>query len=149
MTRLRFCLIFMTTFFASFSAYGEAFGWPGLEGNWSQAKKNQVGTFYEKKTEESPLWFTSAQGILTEIYYPTVDRAQIKDSQFLVTDGKTFLSKEKRDLVHKVKVTHPSMAQLINEDKEKRFKIKHTFFSLKDSSTLIDEVIIEAKIDGL
>lgn len=37
-------------------------------------------------------------GILTEIYYPTIDRPQIRDAQFLISDGKTFFHEEKRDL---------------------------------------------------
>lgn len=38
-----------------------------------------------------------AEGIVTELYYPTIDRPQIRDLQFLVTDGKTFFHEEKRD----------------------------------------------------
>ncbi len=149
--RLKLLAFFLVSCLTSFSASSkeEAFGWPGLKGHWSQAKKVQVGTFFERKLARSPLWFTNAQGILTEIYYPTIDRAQIKDSQFLVTDGKTFFREEKRDLTHKVKIIDPSMVQLINEDKKKKFTIKHTFFTLKDSPTLIDEVVIETKVDGL
>ncbi|MEE2744619.1 MAG: glycoside hydrolase family 15 protein [Bdellovibrionota bacterium] len=147
---LKFFTLFLIIFPLMFSASGkEAFGWPGLTGNWSQAKKVQVGTFYEKEGARSPLWFTNTQGILSEVYFPTIDQAQIKDSQFLVTDGKTFFSEEKKDLVHNVKVIHPGLVQMINEDPKKKFSIRHTFFTLGDSSTLIDEVIIKTKVDGL
>ena len=37
-------------------------------------------------------------GIVTEVYYPTVDRPQLRDLQYLVTDGKSFFHEEKRDL---------------------------------------------------
>ena len=33
-------------------------------------------------------------GIITEVYYPTVDRPQLRDLQYLITDGKTFSTKK-------------------------------------------------------
>jgi glucoamylase len=48
------------------------------------------------------VWFTISRGILTEIYYPTIDRPQIRDAQLLITDGETFFHEEKRDLITKV-----------------------------------------------
>lgn len=96
---------------------GEAFGGPGLVGNWASAKKVQVGTFNENaRSAHSPLWFTAADGILTEIYYPTIDHAQLKDSQFLITDSKSFLLEEK-NLNHQVEVLSPSLVKLINFSK--------------------------------
>ena len=44
------------------------------------------------------VWFTVWNGCVTEVFYPTIDRAQIRDLQYLVTDGKTFFQEEKRDL---------------------------------------------------
>jgi glucoamylase len=37
-------------------------------------------------------------GVITEVYYPTVDHPQIRDLQYLVTDGKSFVHEEKRHL---------------------------------------------------
>ena len=37
-------------------------------------------------------------GIVTEVYYPTVDRPQLRDLQYLITDGQSFFHEEKRDL---------------------------------------------------
>jgi len=36
--------------------------------------------------------------VLNEVYHPTIDRAQVRDMEFLVTDGETFFHEEKRDL---------------------------------------------------
>ena len=79
----------------SSSANGVAFGHPGIPGTWSPGNKDGVGTAYN---QASRVWFTLAMGILTEIYYPTIDRPQIRDCQFLITDGETFFHEEKRDL---------------------------------------------------
>ena len=57
-----------------------------------------MGTAY---AASSRIWFTLWNGIITEVYYPTVDHPQIRDLQFLITDGKTFFHEEKRDLKSK------------------------------------------------
>lgn len=72
---------------------GSAFGHPGLEPTWTTGAKEGFGTAY---SASSRLWFTLSHGIVNEIYYPTIDRPQTRDFQFLVTDGKTFLHEERR-----------------------------------------------------
>ena len=56
--------------------------------------KSGVGT---ATSRESRVWFTLSHGILDEVYYPRVDRACIRDLGFIVTDGHTFFSEEKRN----------------------------------------------------
>ena len=72
-----------------------AFGWPGIEPRWTHGGKDGVGTAY---AASSRIWFTLWNGIITEVYYPTVDHPQIRDLQYLITDGKTFFHEEKRHL---------------------------------------------------
>ena len=62
-----------------------AFGWPGIEPRWTHGDKDGVGTAY---AASSRIWFTLWNGVITEVYYPTVDHPQIRDLQYLVTDGK-------------------------------------------------------------
>jgi glucoamylase len=57
-----------------------------------------VGTAY---AASSHIWFTLWNGIVTEVYYPTVDRPQLRDLQYLITDGKSFFHEEKRHLKSK------------------------------------------------
>jgi glucoamylase len=78
---------------------GPAFGHPGISPTWTTSNKDGIGTAY---ATSSRVWFTLAQGILTEIYYPTIDRPQVRDAQFLVTDGESFFHEEKRDLLSEV-----------------------------------------------
>ncbi len=72
-----------------------AFGGPGIEPRWSHSNKEGVGTAY---STDSRLWFTLWRGIVTEVYYHRIDRPQMRDLQFLVSDGSTFFHEEKRDL---------------------------------------------------
>ena len=127
----------------------EAFGRPGIRPNWSDARKVQAVTIYEESEVKSPLWFTQANGILTEVFFPTIDKGQIKDSQFYVTDHKTFVLEESKDFEHHVHVLSPSRVRLVNVNKAKGVTIIHEFFSLKDSPTLVDEVTVVSERDGL
>ncbi len=73
----------------------EAFGRPGMPPRWTSSSKEGVGTAY---STSSRVWFTISHGILNEIYFPTIDHPQIRDMQFLVTDGESFFHEERRDL---------------------------------------------------
>lgn len=120
----------------------------GATPTWSSAKKVQVGTFFSDI--KSNIWFTNIKGNLTETYFPTIDKAQIKDSRLLVSDGKTFLSDESAaqpGLVKEVKVVSASSVELLNT--HKKFQVKHRFFTLPGRPTLVDEVEFVAKADGL
>ncbi|MGH9376249.1 MAG: glycoside hydrolase family 15 protein, partial [Terriglobia bacterium] len=75
-----------------------AFGRPGIGPRWTHGGKDGVGTAY---AASSRIWFTFWNGIITEVYYPTVDRPQLRDLQYLITDGKTFFHEEKRHLQSK------------------------------------------------
>ncbi len=98
---------------------GEAFGWPGLEPRWTSSVKDAVGTSY---SGSSRAWFTCSHGILNEIYHPTIDRAQVRDMEFLVTDGETFAHEEKRDLITTFEYIHQETlgVRYVNRDPEGR-----------------------------
>src|SRR5262245_53451679 len=61
-------------------------GGPGAEPRWAPAPKNGVGTALGPDGGlTSRVWFTIGQGILTEVFYPRVDQACIRDLQMIVT----------------------------------------------------------------
>ncbi len=62
----------------------EPFGKPGEKATWSIGAKDGVGTAY---SSSSLLWYTLARGVVTEVYFPTVDRPRTKDVQFLFSNG--------------------------------------------------------------
>src|SRR5260370_25305682 len=72
-----------------------AFGALRREPRWTSSRKDAVSTAY---AASSRVWFTISHGTLNEIYYPTIDRPQIRDMELLLTDGATFFHEEKRDL---------------------------------------------------
>ncbi len=99
-----------------------AFGRPGIPPRWTSSAKEGVGTAY---ATASTVWFTLSHGILNEIYYPTIDHPQMRDFQFLVTDGETFLHEEKRDLATTVEyVDRDALAyRIVNADPGGRYRI--------------------------
>jgi glucoamylase len=99
---------------------GPAFGAPGLEPRWTSSAKDTVATAY---AASSKIWFTVSHGILNEIYCPTIDRPQIRDMQFLITDGETFFHEERRDLIHEFEyIDSDALAVRVhNRDPEERY----------------------------
>jgi hypothetical protein len=66
----------------------EAPGQPGAEPRWSLSEKDGVGTaLCPAVNSTSPVWFTLGRGILTERFYPRVDRACIRDHGAIVQVG--------------------------------------------------------------
>ena len=98
-----------------------AFGAPGIEPRWTHADKIGVGTAY---STSSRLWYTLWSGIITEVYYPTVDTPQIRDLQYLITDGRSFFEEE-RELESKVERIgeHGLEYRITNGDRDGRYQI--------------------------
>ncbi len=101
---------------------GMAFGHPGIAPRWTSSSKEGVGTAY---STASRVWFTLSHGILNEIYYPTIDRPQIRDMELLITDGETFFHEEKRDLNSSISYIeeHTLGYRIESSDPEGRYRI--------------------------
>ena len=99
-----------------------AFGRPGLAPKWTSSSKQGVGTAY---SASSRVWFTISHGILNEVYYPTIDRPQVRDMQFLVSDGETFFHEERRHLNHEIEYLERDTLgyRVISSDPEGRYRI--------------------------
>jgi len=59
---------------------------PFARPTWASARKDMVGA----SLGSSRLWFTIAEGIVTEVYYPRIDIPQIKDLGFIIADDRGF-----------------------------------------------------------
>ena len=99
-----------------------AFGHPGIEPRWTHGGKDGVGTAY---AASSRIWFTLWNGIITEVYYPTVDRPQLRDLQYLITDEHSFFHEEKRHLHSKFErlSDHTLAYRCTNSDPAGRYAI--------------------------
>ena len=86
-----------------------ATGQPGIEPRWTRGDKQGVGTAY---SASSRVWFTISKGILNEVYYPTIDRPQIRDLQYLVTDGADLLTATNGTLDSTHEYLDPALARI-------------------------------------
>src|SRR5260370_4017229 len=100
-------------------------GGPGIEPRWTRGAKLAVGTAY---STSSRVWYTLDSGCITEVYYPTIDSPQIRDLQFLITDGETFFHDERRNFVSEIDCVLEAAIgfEVINREKEGRYTIYKT-----------------------
>ena len=127
---------------------GEAFGGPGLAPRWTSSVKDAVVTAY---AGSSRIWFTCSHGILNEIYFPTIDRPQVRDMEFLVTDGETFAHEEKRDLEKRFEYIDPGAlgVRYINRDPDGRYSLTKEIICDPHHGVVLTRVRLEALEDLL
>ncbi len=98
-----------------------ATGAPGIDPRWTRSDKDGVGTAYSAL---SRVWFTVSKGILNEVYYPTIDRPQIRDLQYLISDGETFFRDERQlDNTHECLAPSTLGFRITNTDPQGRYRI--------------------------
>ncbi|WP_263381923.1 glycoside hydrolase family 15 protein [Granulicella arctica] len=107
---------------------GPAFGSPGLPPRWTSSRKDAIITAY---AASSRIWYTVSHGTLNEIYYPTIDRPQIRDMELLFTDGETFFHEEKRDFDYDFQYINPDAlaVRVAGGDREGRYRVTKEFIS--------------------
>ena len=124
-------------------AVGMAPGAPGAPSNWSSSVKQGVGTAYaeydrdlnypadSKSAHTSKVWFTIARGVVSEVFYPRIDTPQTRQTELLITDGKTFLHSEASDTDHQVERIKGSLLyKITNRDKINRYQIVKEIWSI-------------------
>ena len=92
---------------------------PSAECNptWAPARKDMVGA----SLGSSRIWFTMAQGIVTEVYYPRIDIPQIKDLGFIIADDKEFWVELRRWGDYSVTLAKPGVPAVTVVHRHPRF----------------------------
>ncbi|MBI3107493.1 MAG: glucan 1,4-alpha-glucosidase [Candidatus Rokubacteria bacterium] len=120
-----------------------AFGRPGIEPRWTGSAKEAVGTAY---SAASRVWYTLSLGVLNEIYYPTLDRPQTRDLQYLITDGATFFHDERRHLTSTLEcLSHHALGfRVTNTDPEGRYRIVKDIIADPHQDSVLIHTTLEA-----
>lgn len=102
-----------------------------------------AGTAY---STSSRVWYTLDAGRVTEGYYPTIDSPQIRDLQFLVTDGETFFHDERRNFETEIDcITNAALGfQITKQEKEGRYRIEKTILGDPHQNCLLIRTRVEA-----
>lgn len=119
----------------------EAFGKPGLQPRWAHSNKEGAGTAY---SASSHIWFTVWRGTVTEVFFPTVDRPQLRDLGYLISDGTSFLHEEKRDLdVHVERISNHALGYTCtNKDPAGRYTITKQIISDPHQACLLQHTVL-------
>jgi len=117
-------------------------GWPGIPPRWTSSAKTGVGTALN---QHSKVWFTISHGILNEVYFPRVDQACTRDFGFMVTDGKSCFSEEKRHCTFENRPSEPGVPvfELINTDINGRYRIHKEVLSDPYRSVVLQKIRFE------
>jgi glucoamylase len=78
---------------------------PGALSHFDLARKDCLGT---ARNRTSKVWYTVANGVLSDVYYPTVDNTNVETLQYVVTDGATFTELQTRDTSYTVQPLDPT-----------------------------------------
>jgi len=118
-------------------------GGPGIEPRWTRGTKAAVGTAY---STSSRVWYTLDDGCVTEVYYPTIDSPQIRDLQFLVTDGENFFHDERRNFVGEIDCISEAALGFTatNREKEGRYSIHKTILGDPHQNCLLIQTHLDA-----
>jgi GH15 family glucan-1,4-alpha-glucosidase len=110
---------------------------------WPTAAKNGFGTSI---TLNSKVWFTLAGGIMTEVFYPTIDTPLVKTLQLTVrTDYRT--ETEANDTVHRLELPNPASLTFrqVNTAKSGHYTITKTYVT----DPRRNSVLIDVQFDGI
>lgn len=137
-------------------------GAPGVTPNWSSAAKTGVGASYEayvngqygdggRTGAVSKVWFSIADGILTETMYGLIHEAQIKALRFAVVTPQG-LALEGTDTTERTEYLHTDAEgrplspayRVTTRDKNGRFEIQKQIFTDPDRNALVLRVTIKS-----
>jgi glucoamylase len=138
-------------------------GAPGDVPTWVNAAKTGAGASYEAYVDGqyrdggrtgtvSRVWFSLADGVLTETMYGLIHEAQIKQLRFAVVTS-TGLSVEGTDTTSRTEYLHVDAQgrplspayRVITTDKQGRYEIEKRIFTDPDSQSLVVRVSIRAR----
>ena len=124
------------------SAASTAPGTPGSMSYFDLARKDCVGT---ARNTSSKVWFTVADGVLSDTYWPTIDGTNVNTLQYLVTDGHSFTDLQTRDMSYKVLPDPTGMAcTVIASSRAHHYRIITTYIT--DPSS--DSVLMHSSFEG-
>src|SRR5215469_14051793 len=112
-------------------------GGPGAMPTWTAGSKEAVGT---ATSLNSRVWFTLENGILTEVYYPKLDTADVRTLEFAVSDGHSTWVES--DLKHSLERVNGEalLYKQTSSDPGGKFKISKTYASDPEGDALLIEV---------
>src|SRR5689334_4158421 len=123
---------------------------PDFKRDWPTAAKDGFGT---SVTLGSKVWFTLANGVMTEVFYPTIDTVKVKRLELEVHTGDRGETGERvetelHDTVHRLEL--PNAASLtfrqMNTAKSGQYTITKTYVTDPQRNSLLVDVQFQSQI---
>src|ERR1700733_12393662 len=117
-------------------------GAPGAMSYFDLARKDCVGT---ARNTNSKVWFTVADGVLSDTYWPTIDATNVHTLQYLVTDGSSFTDLQTRDMTYRVSPDATGMScTVVASSAAHHYRIVTTYIA----DPARDAVLMRATFEG-
>lgn len=122
---------------------GTAADGPGSLSHFGLARKDCVGT---ARNRGSKVWYTIADGVLSDVYFPTVDNTNVETLQYVVTDGSSFTDLQTRDMTYTVRTLDDRAlgCRVTATDKDGRYRIVTDYLTDPDRETVVMDARFEA-----
>src|SRR6202789_1661475 len=118
-----------------------AAGGPGAASYFDLARKDCLGT---AENTTSKVWYTVADGVLSDVYEPTVDNTNVETLQYVVTDGSTFTDLQTRDMTYTVQADPTGMeCTITSTDAKHGFELVTTYITDPQRDTVLMNTRIE------
>jgi glucan 1,4-alpha-glucosidase len=120
-------------------------GAPGALSHFDLARKDCLGT---ARTTSSKVWYTIAGGVLSDVYYPTIDNTDVETMQYVVTDGSTFTDLQARDMTYTVEAvtdTGGMACKVVAADKDGQYTIETTYITDPSRNAVLMKVAFSPK----
>ena len=120
---------------AGAAAAAAAPGAPGAASYFDLARKDCLGT---AANNGSNIWYTVADGVLSDVYEPTIDNTDVSTLQYVVTDGATFTDLQARDMTYTVAADPTGMACTVTStDPTHGYRLITTYITDPASDTVL------------
>jgi glucoamylase len=117
-------------------------GAPGDRHTWAPADKHGFGTATATGSE---VWFTLRQAELTDVYYPDLGTPSLRDLQFAVTDGRTFVDRETGAGVRSRVESIPGTLAFEQTTETHRWRLTKTWITDPARATVLADVRFESR----
>jgi glucoamylase len=121
----------------------------GDPSHFDLARKDCLGT---ARNTTSKVWYTVANGVLSDVYYPTVDNTNLETLQYVVTDGSTFTDLQTRDMTYTAEPVRDSGGMACNVTataKSGKYKIETEYITDPSRNTVLMHVALTPHEPGL
>jgi glucoamylase len=120
---------------------------PGALSHYDLARKDCLGT---ARNTSSKVWYTVANGVLSDVYYPTLDNTNVETLQYIVTDGSSFTDLQSRDMSYTVASPDRSgmVCRVTSTARSGKYRLRTTYVTDPDRNVVLMRTRLQPLVRG-